>query len=315
MERLLRRPVTCLGGGESSLLGPSEQSDSLLGDGSGSLTDLIRYYATVDGAEQLTIFLVENYRGHSSFLMMPSSFFYFDRLRSAKVPDLESNSYWCNKLRQVEALSTPLDITIQSPNNSGPGADNMFAHIHRQRTWPIHFRGVKGVDTGATLTNFAGTDSWQNVAEADAVVDIVSALVNDGLDPSRIGCMAPFRGQVVAIRKLLRKKYFHDVNVGTIENYQAVEQDVIILSLTRANHTFIQDDIKRKMGLFGLPKQVNVAMTRSENLFITVGDPNTMWKDKCWRQWLRFTLRNGLWYGEGKYCLLSDVLSRIHTLH
>ena len=313
MERLLRRPVTCLGGGESSLLGPSEQSDSLLGDGSGSLTDLIRYYATVDGAEQLTIFLVENYRGHSSFLMMPSSFFYFDRLRSAKVPDLESNSYWCNKLRQVEALSTPLDITIQSPSESD--RDNIFAHIHRQRTWPIHFRGVKGVDTGATLTNFAGTDSWQNVAEADAVVDIVSALVNDGLDPSRIGCMAPFRGQVVAIRKLLRKKYFHDVNVGTIENYQAVEQDVIILSLTRANHTFIQDDIKRKMGLFGLPKQVNVAMTRSENLFITVGDANTMWKDTCWRQWLRFTLRNGLWYGEGKYCLLGDVLSRIHTLH
>ena len=64
------------------------------------------------------------------------------------------------------------------------------------------------------MTNFAGTDSWQNVAEANAVVDIVSALVKDGLDPSRIGCMAPFRGQVVAIRKLLRKKYFHDVNVG-----------------------------------------------------------------------------------------------------
>ena len=46
MERLLRRPVTCLGGGEESLLGSDTQSDSLL-DNAGSLSDLIRYYANM----------------------------------------------------------------------------------------------------------------------------------------------------------------------------------------------------------------------------------------------------------------------------
>ena len=130
-----------------------------------------------------------------------------------------------------------------------------LAPIHG--TWPIHFRGVHGRDSGAALKQFSGTDSWQNILEAEVVLDLVTTLVNEGLEPVRIGVMTPFRGQVVAIRKLLREKYFHDVNVGTIENYQAVEQDVIILSLTRANHVFVNDDVKRRMGVFGQPKQVS----------------------------------------------------------
>mmetsp|Transcript_32843 Transcript_32843/g.79481 ORF Transcript_32843/g.79481 Transcript_32843/m.79481 type:complete len:354 (+) Transcript_32843:580-1641(+) len=305
MERLLRRPVTCMGGGEESLLGPTVQPGSLL-DNAGSLTDLIRYYANVDGQEQLTIFLTENYRGHPSFLMMPSSFFYFDRLRSAKAPDIDALTYWCEKLRMVEDLSMPVAVSLSekhpSPLNNQPPDKSMFgmfARIHRQTTWPIHFRGVKGADSSVSLLMCSGTESWQNIMEATVTVDIISTLIKSGVEPGRIGAMSPFRGQVVAIRKLLREKYYHDVNVGTIENYQAVEQDVIVLSLTRANHEFVDNDVKKRMGVFGQPKQANVAMTRAENLFIVVGDPSVMWRDPCWRQWLRFCFRNGLWYGDG----------------
>jgi hypothetical protein len=70
MERLLKRPVKCLGWGEDHMLGPETKSDSLFGGGASSLTDLIRYYANIDGQELLTIFLCENYRGHPSFLMV-----------------------------------------------------------------------------------------------------------------------------------------------------------------------------------------------------------------------------------------------------
>ncbi len=70
MERLLRRPVKCLGGGEQHMLGPIRLPDSLFDETASSLMDLIRYYATVDGQEQLTIFLTDNYRGHPGFLMV-----------------------------------------------------------------------------------------------------------------------------------------------------------------------------------------------------------------------------------------------------
>jgi len=208
-----------MGGGEESLLGPKVQPDNLID--SGGLMDLIRYYANVDGQEQLTVFLTENYRGHPSFLMMPSSFFYYDRLRSAKAPDMDASAFWIQKLREVEQLSSPVSVSILDRNDgSSPTASSNFARISRQTTWPIHFRGVTGMDSSVSLKNFSGTDSWQNIEEANAVLEIISTLVNSGVDPRRIGAMSPFRGQVVAMRKLLREKYLDTINVGTIENFQ-----------------------------------------------------------------------------------------------
>jgi superfamily I DNA and/or RNA helicase len=158
---------------------------------------------------------------------------------------------------------------------------------------------VKGKDTSVAIDTFTGTDSWQNSDEADVAVEIVDALIQNGVAPIKIGVMSPFRGQVVAIRKRCRAKHYHDVNVGTIENFQGVEQDVIILSLTRSNPLFVENDMKRRMGVFGMPKQANVALTRAENLFIVIGNPESMWEDQLWRQWLLWAFRNGLWYGEG----------------
>lgn len=203
-------------------------------------------------------------------------------------------------MRRVEALSAPVDVTMSddAPPGLAPMAD-MFSRVQKQTMWPIHFRGVTGQDKSVALSQFSGTESWQNPLEAAVVVEIIDTLIANGIKQSSIGAMSPFRGQVMEIRRLLRKKHYHDVNVGTIENYQAVEQDVIVLSLCRSKAEFIDFDVKKRMGVFGQTKQSNVAMTRAENLFIVVGDPATMWKDTCWRQWLRFCCRNGLWYGEG----------------
>ncbi|KAL7499976.1 hypothetical protein ACHAWT_010917 [Skeletonema menzelii] len=295
MERILKRPVDCIGRGESHILGP-DTLNSLDGPGS-SLLDLIQYYVSIDDQEQLTIFLTENYRGHPSFLMMPSSLFYYDRLRSAKDIGLDSLSYWIERLRSVEALTNRVEMTFES---SASYRDNMdiYRQVHRQSKWPIHFRAVKGKDTSVAIDTFTGTDSWQNNDEADVAVEIVDTLIQNGVAPHKIGVMSPFRGQVVAIRKRCRAKHHHDVNVGTIENFQGVEQDVIIFSLTRSNPSFVENDMKRRMGVFGMPKQANVALTRAENLFIVIGNPESMWDDQLWRQWLLWVFRNGLWYGE-----------------
>jgi superfamily I DNA and/or RNA helicase len=231
--------------------------------------------------------------------MMPSFLFYYDQLRSVKAQDPDTLAIWCNKLRKVEALSIPISNLIDLPTAA---VSERFSQIHWQTTWPIHFQGVTGQDSvvGAdSLAHFSGTDSWNNIVEANAVVDIVSTLINDGVSSMKIGVVTPFQGQVAAIRKLLRRMYYCDVNEGTMENYQAVEQDVIILSLTRDNKELVAHDVKKRMGVFGQPKQMNVAMTRAENLYIVIGDPNAMWNNPCWRQFLRFCLQNGLCYGCG----------------
>ena len=52
------------------------------------MMDLIRYYATVDGQEQLTIFLCENYRGHPSFLMVRQTKVVFHQLSFSWSPHI-----------------------------------------------------------------------------------------------------------------------------------------------------------------------------------------------------------------------------------
>lgn len=207
MERILKRPVDCIGRGESHILGP----DTMLDGPGSSLLDLIRYYyANIDGQEQLTVFLTENFRGHPSFLMMPSSLFYYDRLKTAKNLGLDSLSYWVERLRAVEALSNSVEMEITG--QSCQDEMHNYRTVYRQTWWPIHFRAVKGKDTSVALETFSGTDSWQNCEEADAAVEIIDALVqNGGVDPSKIGVMTPYRGQVVAVRQRCREKHYHDV--------------------------------------------------------------------------------------------------------
>ena len=294
MERLLRRPVQCLGGGDEAMLGPEMLT----------MDALLRYSFARDGHEQISFFLTQNYRGHPSFLAMPSALFYADKLQWASYDRANRNenlqNKWCERIRHVEFLASPV---IPSDSSS-----------RKQFHFPIHFRGVIGKDKSHTATS--GTiseESWTNQDEAEAVVEIVWTLTSTtNVGSDSIGIMAPFRGQVVLIRNLLRAKGLASVNVGTIEDFQGIEMEVVVLSLTRSTASFVLHDIDRRIGVFGQKKQSNVALTRAEQMQIVVGNPDVMVTDPHWRQWLWFCLRNGLWYGEeGSTRQLWEHLDRL----
>jgi hypothetical protein len=252
MERLLLRPVSALGGGQSHLLGP----------------DLMKMEAWMEYScrENLSVFLTLNYRGHPSFLMMPSALFYFDKLQSAYIPHPTISS-WCPTLRVLESLSMPVSrSTSDSSESDGPAEIKVI----KQYDWPIHFRGVIGQDKSITISEGYTSQSWTNEQEAAVVVRLVQTLIEEKVPMQSIGVMAAFRGQVVRIRELLRFCSLSGINVGTIEDYQSVERDVIVLSLTRGTPEFVSRDVASRVGVFGQPKRSNVAMTRAEHLFIVV---------------------------------------------
>jgi AAA domain len=257
MERLLQRPVSCLGGGGDHMLGPELVK----------MEEWLQYTVRRNGVEQLSVFLTLNYRGHPSFLMMPSVLFYSDKLHSMECEKEHDagESFWCEKLRHVEKLSDP--VMIARINDFDMPDEVKYL---KQFCWPLHFRGVVGQDTSVTVESGFASSSWANLAEAQAVVDICVTLAENGVSSQSIGVMSPFRGQVVLIRKLLRTKNLGGVNVGTIEDYQSVEHDVIVLSLTRSTPSFVEHDITNRMGVFGQPKRSNVALTRAEFLFVVV---------------------------------------------
>lgn len=286
LERLLLRPVNCLGGGRDHMLGPDLSH----------MEDWIKYSFQLDGHEQLSAFLTTNYRGHPSFLMMPSALFYSDKLQSTdhKKDNDAGESFWCQKLRHVETLADPVKAPTMGSDLDEPDE----VRCRKQFSWPIHFRGVQGNETSVTIQSGFANSSWENKAEAHVVVEICVSLRERGISSKSIGIMASFRGQVVLIRKLLRLKNLGGINVGTIEDYQSVEHDVIVLSLVRATPSFVEHDVKNRMGVFGQPKRSNVALTRAEFLFIVVGNPVPMVQDSIWFQFILFCHRNGLYYGD-----------------
>ena len=254
MERLLLRPVSCLGGGRDDLLGPDFVN----------IEDWLQYSLLNDGQDQLSFFLTLNYRGHPSFLMMPSALFYADKLHCVDRQITDTN--WCAVIRHIENMSDPVIITPTATSVDVPDE----VQCRKQFDWPIHFRGVVGNDVTMTIEADFASNSWQNMAEAETIVAICLTLSGQGVTSDKIGVMSPYRGQVVLIRKLLRSKQLGGINVGTVEDYQSVEFDVILLSLVRSTLSFVQHDIQHRMGVFGQPKRSNVALTRAEFLFVVV---------------------------------------------
>jgi len=286
MERLLQRPMNYLTGGWPNMLGNPED-----------------HFQSSNQFLRSSVFLTAIYRGKAPLLMMPSSLFYFDKLG---VIDDHDDMEWNTKMQSIEKLSKPAtELAIQwnklpscQVRSSSWDNPNMGVLEVRRQGWPVHFRGVVGQDASCSIESFAGSSSWCNREEAAAVVEIISCLVRNGVSTSSIGVMSPFRGQVVLVRKQLRRIHLNSVDVGTVEDYQAVERDVIILSLTRSNPKLVPYDIQSGVGLFKQVKRTNVALTRSKQLLIVVGNPVVMVKDAIWKQMLWFFLRNGLWYGE-----------------
>jgi len=278
LERLLRLPEF---GGRGHLMGPPTK------DTWRTMDELIEYSfqgendKTGGKDQHLSVFLTLSYRGHPSFLHMPSKLFYLDKLKSVHPADTEEVE-WCRALRRIESNSKP----------AYPCPD-------KQYSWPIHFLGVVGQDFSTSVESFWGSNSWCNQQEGRAVAEIVESLCQNGVKTSSIGVMAAFRAQVLYIRRLLRSRNLNAVNVGMVEDFQAVEREVIVLSLTRSNETFVPSDINRNSGLFQQPKRVNVALTRAQDLLIVVGNPKVMTKDPLWSVWLDYCREHGLWYGEG----------------
>jgi superfamily I DNA and/or RNA helicase len=196
--------------------------------------------------------------------MMPSALFYADKLHCVDRQATDTN--WCAIIRHIENMSDPVIIAPTSTSVDVPEE----IQCRKQFDWPIHFRGVVGNDVTITIDADFASNSWQNMAEAETIVDICVTLSQQGVTSNKIGVMSPYRGQVVLIRKLLRSKHLGGINVGTVEDYQSVEFDVILLSLVRSTLSFVEHDIQHRMGVFGQPKRSNVALTRAEFLFVVV---------------------------------------------
>jgi hypothetical protein len=102
--------------------------------------------------------------------------------------------------------------------------------------------------------------------EAKLVAELVSDLLQNGVNIKDIGIMSPFRAQVREIKKEVKKvlprtisKPFDTLLVDTVDGMQGQERDYIIYSFANSHPL----ESMRRLDFFYSPNRLNVAITRA----------------------------------------------------
>jgi DNA replication ATP-dependent helicase Dna2 len=113
--------------------------------------------------------------------------------------------------------------------------------------------------------------------EANAVADLISALLACGFPAGEVAVVVPYRAQAREIRNLLRRVIpeagvYRQIVVDTVERMQGQERDLIILSLTTSNPAFAAHLAE----FFFQPQRLNVAVTRPRKKLVVVGSRHVL---------------------------------------
>ncbi|KAM7280885.1 hypothetical protein ACFE04_008019 [Oxalis oulophora] len=263
----LKNTVVVLAG-DPMQLGPviySKQADNF-GFGKSYLERLFEseYYNSEN--ENYMTKLVRNYRCHSEILHLPSVLFYNGELIASK--DEDRSSF-------INSVSFLPD-----------------------KEFPILFFGIQGCDERE-----GSNPSWFNRIEASKVVEIIQELLGGGkLTENDIGVIAPYRQQVLKIKKALEILDLSGITVGSVEQFQGQERQVIIISTVRSTVKHNEFDRAHCLGFLSNPRRFNVAITRARALLIIIGNPHIICKDTYWNQLLWRCVDNNSYKG----CILPE---------
>ncbi|KAI8771706.1 helicase Mov10l1, partial [Biomphalaria glabrata] len=221
------------------------------------------YQRDEDSAEEhegfdpnLVTMLIYNYRSHPGILDLPSRLFYYSQLQPLADPALT------HRLSQWKELP-----------KSG---------------FPVIFHGLRGLDLRET-----NSPSWFNPGEIMQVIIYLQGVLKENIKPEDIGVITPYKKQVEKIRFMIDNLGLPEIKVGSVEEFQGQEQQVIILSCVRSNEKLIGADIRHSLGFLCNPKRLNVSITRAISLLIIVGNPYVLVQDHHWNQLIQYCKENG----------------------
>ncbi|KXN81887.1 Putative helicase mov-10-B.1 [Leucoagaricus sp. SymC.cos] len=208
--------------------------------------------------------LVKNFRSHEAILQFPNERFYENDLQP------------CGEKKVINAYLGSSYL----PN----------------KKFPVIFHSVSGKDERE-----ASSPSFFNIDEVVQVKTYVQQLKADRTfktSDKNIGIITPYHAQSLKIRRALRD-VAGEVKVGSVEEFQGQERDVIIISTVRSSKDFVTYDIKHTLGFVASPRRFNVSITRAKALLIVIGDPDVLGLDPLWRSFLNYIHANSGWRGTG----------------
>eukprot|EP00808_Paulinella_micropora_P024226 g32429.t1 len=206
-------------------------------------------------------FLSRNYRCHPMLLRLTSSLFYDQTLVPCASPRITSSLIGWRRL----------------PN---------------QRGFPFLFCGIRSQDQLERHSR-----SFFNTKEANKLVELIQDLLaapEVSVTRNDIGVIAPFRKQVLLIRRLLRARGLGAIRVGSVDDYQGQEEKVIFLSTVLSR---VRPQWKQAHQLLANARRFNVATSRAQALLVVTGNPSFLQTEPCWRALLRYAVVHGAYTG------------------
>ncbi|XP_040908395.1 putative helicase mov-10-B.1 [Toxotes jaculatrix] len=217
--------------------------------------------------------LLRNYRSHPAILKIPNELFYEGELQPY------AHKEKCSPYRKWERMP--------------------------KKDFPLIFHGVAGINE-----RDANSPSVYNIAEVEVLKEYLKSLIDHlhkkgvtKIEPGEIGIIAPYRKQVEKIQnalrtdKGLRKENLENILVGTVEQFQGKEFNVILVSTVRSNPTLTACDQRFTLGFVTDEKRFNVAMTRAQALLIVVGDPRVLITNRVWNKFIHYCYKEGAYRG------------------
>jgi predicted DNA helicase len=133
-----------------------------------------------------------------------------------------------------------------------------------------------------------GSDSKQNLGEAELVADEARRLLAAGLAPADVAVISPYDAQVQRVRQILASEVERGLEVDTVDGFQGREKEAVIVSLVRSNDA-------GEVGFLADVRRMNVALTRARAKLVVVGDGATVSRHPFYERFLRHAEASGAW--------------------
>ncbi|EDW72323.2 uncharacterized protein Dwil_GK20777 [Drosophila willistoni] len=146
--------------------------------------------------------------------------------------------------------------------------------------------------------------SWFNPSEAQEIFLTTLSLYRRDISPDQIGIITPYTKQVKTIRNMFAGVEVSIPKIGSVEEFQGQERDIILVSTVRSSAAMLPTDSRFNLGFVRCIKRMNVAISRARCLLVVVGNPHLLAVDDSWRRLIIYCAQNNAYFG----CEIPEVI-------
>ncbi|XP_068146310.1 LOW QUALITY PROTEIN: probable RNA helicase armi [Drosophila tropicalis] len=146
--------------------------------------------------------------------------------------------------------------------------------------------------------------SWFNASEAQEIFLTTLSLYRRDISPDQIGIITPYTKQVKTIRNMFAGVEVSIPKIGSVEEFQGQERDIILVSTVRSCASMLPRDTRFNLGFVRCNKRMNVAISRARSLLVVVGNPHLLAVDDSWRRLIIYCAQNNAYFG----CEIPEVV-------